>query len=137
MDAKSVSPITSDASDPLAAALQRLRKWYRRFVVWRIAGLAMTTVIAGGSAVVASKLIQGLPSDILALVIATCASMQAAISPQIKSNAYRLAWITLDLAVKEAEGLSPALVAAIRQGEAEIDGTHGGPSTLSPDKAGI
>ena len=112
-------------NDQIKSAIHRRTQWYRRFVFWRLVSWGLTTVIAGGSAFVASSLSNhGYAREIIALIIATFAAIQAALSPAVKAASFRQAWVILDLALQEFSGLPPALVKAISEGEHQIDQTH-------------
>jgi len=116
--------MASGEEDQIKIAMERCTGWYRRFVFWRLISWGLTAIIAGGSAFVASQLSEGHPREIMALVVATCASIQAALAPASKAAAFRQAWVILDLSLKEFVGLPSTLVQAIQNGENQIDQTH-------------
>jgi hypothetical protein len=86
----------------------------------------LLVIISGGSALVASKVIGEKPEarDILALIVAICSALLAALQPQQRARAYRQAWIELDLAIKASEGTPTELIEALRRGENLIGDTH-------------
>lgn len=76
--------------------------------------------ISGGSASVASKIINDYWRDILALAVAICSALLATLQPQQRARSYRQAWIGLDHAIMESEEVSSKLLEALQSGEAAI-----------------
>ena len=102
---------------------RRRRVWFRYFQAWRALGWALPVLTAALSAVVASQIITDPARTYVALMVAFLAALQAVVQPQQRARNYREAWVQLDLALKQAEGVSSALIEAVRQGEGSIGET--------------
>ena len=110
-----------NANQPELADIAARRKvWFRYFQCWRALGWAVSVLIAGLSAVVASQIVTDPARTCIALVVTVLATLQATLQPQLKARSYREAWVQLDLAMKQAEGVSTSLLDAVRQGENSI-----------------
>lgn len=81
-------------------------------------------IISGGSAAVASKVIDDCSRDILALIVAICSALLATLQPQQRAGSYRHAWIGLDLAIMASKQVSTNLLEALRSGEDAIGGEY-------------
>lgn len=120
-----------NANQPeLADIGARRRVWFRYFQAWRALGWAVSIFIAGLSAVVASQIIGDPARTYIALVVTVLAALQATVQPQMKARSYREAWVQLDLAMKQAEGVSNSLLDAVRVGENSIGEIYSDKSLL-------
>jgi hypothetical protein len=107
--------------------LLRREAWFKWFRRWNACQTWLGILVAGGSAAVASKALD-IPlgsgsanvSTYVALVIAILAALQTVLRPESRARSYREAWVILDLAVKEKEGVDTKLVDAVRRGEERI-----------------
>jgi hypothetical protein len=107
-----------------AEAYNRLGGWIFLHRRWRLISRTLTITIAGLSAYVASDLSQYLGRNYAALIVAVCAALQATLRPEQRANAFREAWIELDLALMEEDKIPAHLTDAIRHGENRIGETH-------------
>jgi membrane protein YdbS with pleckstrin-like domain len=72
---------TSDLDVPLSVR-QRRRIWHVAFMLWLCIHCSLLVAISGGSASVASKVINNYWRDILALTVAICSALLATLQPQ-------------------------------------------------------
>jgi hypothetical protein len=101
-------------------ARRRRRTWHVAFMLWLCIHWSLLVIISGGSAAVASKIINDYWRDILALFVAICSALLATLQPQQRARSYRQAWINLDLAIMASEHVSANLLEALRSGEDAI-----------------
>jgi len=108
-----------------ANAIARREAWFGCFRFWKGLSWILSVSIAAGSAFVASGLsVEHHLREYFALAVAVCAALQTALSPARRADAYREAWIGLDLAVHKHCNMAPGLLEAIRVGENRIGDTH-------------
>jgi hypothetical protein len=111
---------TSQEPDVPLAVRRRRRTWHIAFMLWLCVYWSLLVVISGGSATVASKIVNDYWRDIFALIVAVCSALLATLQPQTRARSYRHAWIGLDLAIMASEQVSTNLLEALRSGEDAI-----------------
>jgi hypothetical protein len=82
----------------IAAAVSYRDAWYHLFVIWRFTHWTLLILLTGGSAAVASTAIKSPFKDWLALFVAVIGAIFAAVNPGQRADAYREAWVTLNIA---------------------------------------
>jgi hypothetical protein len=123
----------------LADVRRRRRIWFGSFIVWQVISFSLLITIAAGSAFVASSVSGiftingGAVRDIAALAVAICSAILLALQPQQQAQAYRQAWIEIDLAIKSANGVPADLLEALRKGENLIGNVHTEKAATEPE----
>jgi hypothetical protein len=98
--------------------------WFKYFQRWQYFSWGLLVFISGGSAAVASQIVPPVVRDGVALAVALCAALLATLQPQRRAQAYRQAWIAIDLAIKASARVAPDMLDAIRKGENIIGDSH-------------
>jgi hypothetical protein len=95
--------------------------WFTYFRGWQYLHWFCSVYISGVSAVVASNVLpEGLAKNIVALTVAVVSAVYAAIGPLQRADAYRGAWIILNLDHLRSIGASPETIRAVETGESMI-----------------
>ena len=102
---------------------RRRRIWYCSYVAWQAMAWFMLAAIAGGSAYVASSSFKDSDKQ-AALGVAILSAVLTVFQPQRRANAYRQAWMVLDLTIKKQAKVQQELLLAVEDGEAFISDVH-------------
>jgi hypothetical protein len=92
--------------------------WHTLYFWWQAMHWSLLILISCGSLFVASKWtrIDG-ARDATAMLVAVMSSIYAVLNPGERANAYRQAWVGLNIAVVRDQNLSFEVTAAITSGE--------------------
>ena len=121
-----------NAAVTLDEVSKRRDAWFKYFIWWKRLSWALSVLTVIVSAFVASSLSKDFYREGFALFVAFCTGLQATLKPGNRVDAYREAWVVLDLALKKFSGAPTEIIDALRSGEARIGEGRAGETKPAP-----